>query len=152
MLRTLARAAVLGLGLMAVSCTSEEPAAEPAGQPSATRSAPLGEAAAYPDLYRALDLPVLPGAVVTSSGRQVESLRDGLSIRLMTKQTMPEVRTFYQEAMTGLGWTPGASGPGAAALNLPVANVTFTRDQLMFSATITAAETGSTVVLSVFER
>jgi hypothetical protein len=54
--------------------------------------------------------------------------------------------------MTAVGWTPAAPGSGAAALNLPLANVIFTRDQLTFQATITAGDAGSLVSLTVLER
>lgn len=136
---------------LVTGCGAEsEPA--PAGAPTAADANPTGDASAYPESYRSLDLPVLPGAVVTSAGRQSTSLRDGLSIRLTTERSVAEARTFYREHMTSLGWTPAASGPGAAALNLPIANVIFTRNQLTFQATITAADSGSLVSLTVVER
>ena len=140
----------VGAVALAASCGADAP---DAGEPSANGSpVASGDASAYPATYRDLDLPALPGGVVTSSGRQTTSLRDGLSIRLTSDKPVAEVRTFYQDAMTALGWTPAAAGPGAAALNLPIANVTFTRDQLSFSATITAGEPGSVVSLTVLER
>jgi hypothetical protein len=135
----------------ATACASESPS-DSATATTTTSVASTAEASAYPATYRDLNLPVLPGGVVTSAGRQSTSLRDGLSIRLTTSQSVAEVRAFYRDAMTALGWTPAAPGSGAAALNLPLANVIFTRDQLTFQATITAGDAGSLVSLTVLER
>lgn len=151
--RLIGAALLLSAALLAGCATDGSDSAvdgAPAG-PAAGAGSPA-DAAAYPDTYRSLDLPVLPGGVVTSAGRQSTSLRDGLSIRLSTSQTVAEARTFYRDAMTALGWTPAAPGPGAAALNLPLANVIFTRDRLTFQATITAGDVGSLVSLTVLER
>ena len=144
-------ALLLAVGLTA-GCTGGGSDAPLAG---ATDAEPVAspDAAAYPDSYRDLDLPVLPGGVVTSAGRQSTSLRDGLSIRLTTSQSVAEARSFYENHMTELGWTPAAPGPGAAALpDMPVAMVVFTKAALNFQATITAAESGSLVGISVIER
>lgn len=145
-------AAIIVAATLLVSCSAENADTAPASTAAAPDLAPAAEAAAYPDTYRSLDLPVLPGGLVTSSGRQSTSLRDGLSIRLTTDQSVAEARTFYTDHMNSLGWTSAPSGPGAAALNLPVANVAFTRGQLTFQATITAADTGSLVAITVVER
>jgi hypothetical protein len=137
--------------VLVATCGAEPPDAAD-GEPPFPGLVASGDGSAYPGTYTNLDLPVLPGGVVTSSGRQSSSLRDGLSIHLTSDKPVSEVRTFYQDAMSAIGWTPAAAGPGAAALNLPVAIVTFTRDQLSFSATITAGDSGSVVSITVLER
>jgi len=71
-----------------------DPAAMPAGSPPSSSTAGLDDRdlAAYPQAYRTMDLPALPGATVTSTGRQTTSLRDGLVIQLITEMSVGEAR------------------------------------------------------------
>lgn len=115
-------------------------------------AAAAGNESSYPDLYRSMGLPVLPGAAVTSTGRQSTSLRDGLTIRLTTTMSVAETRDYYRTAMAEAGWTETAPpGPAASAMDLPVGRVAFTKDDVSFSALLTAADGGTQVAINVLE-
>ncbi len=89
---------------------------------------------AYPDLYRDMDLPELPGGILTSSGRQTSSLSDGLALRVETAMPVAEVRDYYSNALGELGWeeSPTRGVPGAAMAGLHA-----TKDGVIYMATMT---------------
>lgn len=104
---------------------------------------------AYPDLYRDLDLPELPGGTVTSTGRQTTSLRDGLAIRLTTSMPVAEAREYYSNALRQMGWeeSPSRVVPGA-----PMAGLHATKDGVTLMATITAMGDSTQVHLNIHDR
>jgi hypothetical protein len=103
----------------------------------------------YPELYRSLALPELPGAQIVSTGRQTTSLRDGLAIRLTTALSVPQTRDFYRGALLDSGWaeTPSRGAPPG----VPLARLRFTRDQLTCIITITSMPNGSQITINVVE-
>ena len=108
---------------------------------------------AYPELYRSMSLPEIEDGTLTSTGRQSTSLRDGLALTLTTTKTVDQAREFYHSAMTTLGWTEQQAGRGGLVPNLPVANVTFNKDGVTFTATVTATgATESRIDIRVLER
>jgi len=134
---------VIVLSALTAACSG---GGAPAGAPeSSTGSA----APAYPEAYKDLGLPELPGGILTSTGRQTASLRDGLNIRLTTAVPVTDVRRFYSEALAELGWeeTPARVLPGAAMAGLEA-----TRDDLRFSATITSMGGSTAVQLSIVQQ
>lgn len=120
-----------------------------AGAAAASRDAGL----AYPAVYKALSLPELNDATLTSTGRQTTSLRDGLALALTTTKTVDQAKAYYHEALTTLGWTEERPGPAGLMPNMPVGNVTFNKDGVTFTATMTAMSANETRVdLRVLER
>ena len=91
-----------------------------------------------------MSLPQIEGGVVLTAGRQSTSLADGLALTVTSSKTVDEARAYYSGAMTALGWTALPAGRGASVPNLPVANVSFSKDQTTYSATITVVPTGGT--------
>ena len=61
-------------------------------------------AADYPVLYRDLGLPEYPQATVEAVGRSNSNLHDGLRIKLKTQASSIQLRTFFEQKMTELGW------------------------------------------------
>jgi hypothetical protein len=102
--------------------------------------APAGSG--YPALYREMALPEIDGGIVTSTGRQTTSLRDGLAITVTSTKTVDEARAFYQDALARAGWTAEAQGRGASVPNLPMARVASSKGQVTYSATITSVPDG----------
>ena len=108
-----------------------------------------GGESVYPETYRALGLPELPEATVVSTGRQTTSLRDGLSIQLTTSSSVREVRDYYRDALTALGWT-NEGGPDRG-VDLPAAGLTFSRDGLTYRATLLGLPSGTQVSISLID-
>lgn len=143
--------AAVVLGSCAGTSEDANPA-ETSAPPTGEIAAAAGSESSYPDLYRSMGLPVLPGAAVTSTGRQSTSLRDGLTIRLTTTMSVAETRDYYRTAMAEAGWTETAPpGPAASVMDLPVGRVAFTKDDVSFSALLTAADGGTQVAINVLE-
>jgi hypothetical protein len=145
---------VAALAATSAGCggTPKEAETANASPGAAPAAAPAGNAA-YPPIYRGLSLPELDGATLTSTGRQTTSLRDGLALTLTSTRTVDQMRDSYREAMTKLGWTEERAGRGAMVPNLPVANVSFVKDTLWFSATMTAVGPENTRIdIRVLER
>lgn len=110
---------------------------------------------AYPTTYSARQLPELPGATVVSIGRQTDSLRDGLRIRLTSSKPLAEVREFYQNALVAGGWReyhPPAARATRTSMRIDV--ISFVKERLTYEVTIVVppntAETQ--VTIKVVER
>ena len=102
-----------------------------------------------------MELPALPGATITSTGRQATSLRDGLAIRLTTSMSVAEARELLPAGTAARGWTEQA-GPGQAAQamlpNLPLARLAFReRTACCTPATITANDGTARVDINLVE-
>jgi hypothetical protein len=124
-----------------------------AGSGAAAAAASTDSGMAYPAAYKALSLPELEDATLTSTGRQTTSLRDGLALTLTTARTVDQARAYYHEALTTLGWIEEKPGPAGRTPNMPVRNVTFNKDAVTFTATMTAVSANETRVdLRVLER
>jgi len=69
----------------------------------------------------------LPGGAVLSEGRQTTYLADGLSISIRAPTPIAEMRDYYSNALSDLGWdqAPSRAVPGA-----PMAGVQATRDDI----------------------
>lgn len=117
------------------------------GAPSALRA---NDELAYPALYVSLDLPQLPAATLTSTGRQTSSLRDGIALSLSTPTAVADVRQFLSEALTSSGWAVAPSRP--LPRSMPVANVQARRDRVSFQATITKMPDTTRVDITVLEK
>ncbi|MDA1095432.1 MAG: hypothetical protein O3A25_19545 [Acidobacteria bacterium] len=116
-------------------------------------AAPASSPASYPAAYKALSLPELEGATLTSTGRQTTSLRDGLALMLTTSKTVDQAKEYYHGALTKLGWMEEKRGPAGLVPNMPVGNVTFNKDRITFTATMTAmSATETRVDIRVLER
>ncbi len=68
---------------------------------AATQPSPQG----YPALYTSASLPQYPNAVLTDTGRQTTSLRDGLKLQLESSDPVPAIAAFYEDKIKQLGWT-----------------------------------------------
>jgi hypothetical protein len=147
---------ILALAAATLACGGSTTDAAPAAAPLPVPQAPGMQASggsAYPDLYRNLSLPEIDGGTVTSTGRQTTSLRDGLAITVTSGKTVDEARAFYQERLAAAGWTAAPQARGASVPGLPVAGVTFTKDRMTYTATITAAPDGGVrIQISVVEN
>jgi hypothetical protein len=152
-------ALTLGVALVASACGASDTSAPGAGatmasSPGVGASTRGSDLDAYPQLYRTMDLPTLPGATVTSTGRQTTSLRDGLAIRLTTSMNVAEARDYYRQELTTKGWTEQV-GPGQAAQamlpNLPLARLAFVKGALLYTATVTASAGVTQVAIDVTE-
>lgn len=123
------------------------------GSGAAAAAASTNSGMAYPAAYKALSLPELKDATLTSTGRQTTSLRDGLALALTTAKTVDQAKAYYHEALTTLGWMEEKPGPAGLMPNMPVGNVTFNKDGVTFTATMTAVSASETRVdLRVLER
>lgn len=153
----------LGLAAALAACggASDQPAPDPAATPDASppSSSPVAvddrDLAAYPQAYRTMDLPALPGATVTSTGRQTTSLRDGIVIQLTTEMSVSEASEFYREALTSRGWAE-ETGPGQAARallpDLPLQRLSFVDGPLSYAVTLTANDGTTQVLINLIER
>ena len=146
---------MLSLSLVAFTvllcACSGEPASDsqPADTASATTVAADASAGmAYPDLYRDLALPELPGGDLTSTGRQTSSLSDGLALRVSTSMPVAEVRDYYSNALGELGWeeSPSRSVPGA-----PMAGLSATKEGVTYMATITRIGEATQVTITLHD-
>jgi hypothetical protein len=150
-MRTSLLVIMTGLVLQLVACGSNSSGDGNNATMPADDQAGLG---AYPALYRSMDLPALPGATITSSGRQTTSLRDGLAIRLTTTTGVAEARDYYRRELTARGWTEEV-GPGRAAEavmpNLPLARVSFLQGSLSYTATITASDGQTNIQINLLD-
>jgi hypothetical protein len=107
----------------------------------------LAQGLEYPPLYKSLGLPELPRSRVLSSGREAESLRDGLNVRLSVLMNVEEIRRFYTDALTQAGWSVAA--PRTALPGMPIANVHATKSRLTFTAAINASQSGGATQVNV---
>jgi hypothetical protein len=105
----------------------------------------------YPDLYRDLDLPELPGGTVTSTGRQTTSLHDGLAIRLTTSMSVADARDYYSDALGEQGWekAPSRVVPGAP---VTAALLFGTKDGVTLMVTIAAMVDTTQITLNIHDR
>jgi hypothetical protein len=152
---SLSRVLVAALCLSVAGCGASAPEDTGAATPAATPPAAsdTGGDLSYPALYRDLSLPELEGARLTSTGRQTTSLRDGLALILTSPKTVDEVRDFYRDALTALGWKADPQGRGALVPNLPIGGGSFTKDGLVFTTIITALPSGeSRINITVREQ
>ncbi len=78
----------LAIGLLGLGCAAAQPS-------------PQG----YPALYTSANLPQYPNALLTDTGRQTTSLRDGLKLQLESTDPVPTIAAFYEEKIKQLGWT-----------------------------------------------
>jgi len=144
------RLSLVALTVLLCAC-SGEPAADtqPADTaPSTTVAADASAGMGYPDLYRDLDLPELPGGDLTSTGRQTSSLSDGLALRISTTMPVAEARDYYSSALGELGWeeAPTRSVPGA-----PMAGLHATKDDVTYMATITRMGDATQVAITLHD-
>lgn len=102
-----------------------------------------GGSQAYPAAYRDLALPEIEGGIVTDTGRQTTSLRDGIIVSLDSAKSVDDARAFYTERLAAAGWAITPAGRGALP-GLPTATVEATRDNLHYQVTITAGPEGGT--------
>ncbi|MDA1185541.1 MAG: hypothetical protein O2930_12965 [Acidobacteria bacterium] len=133
------------------ACSSEPAAGDQpaeAGVPPAASTAGATSGMAYPDLYRDMDLPELPGGNLTSTGRQTSSLSDGLALRVETAMPVAEVRDYYSTALGELGWeeSPTRGVPGA-----PMAGLHATKDGVTYMATITRIGDATQVAITLHD-
>lgn len=122
--------------------TASTPAASPASASSS----------GYPAAYRSLNLPEIDGGTVTGTGRDVTSLADGITVRVMSEKPLDDVRAYYTKTMTEAGWTMTPPGRGGLLPNMPVAMLEFTKDRLTYQVTLTAQPGGTQIGLIVTER
>jgi len=111
-------------------------------------------ALAYPDIYRARQLPELPNATIVSTGRQTASLRDGLRLQLTSPRPLAEVRDFYRSALTKQEWKiEDSPASRAAASNTRLSLMTFTKDALTYAVTVTSlpGTQGTEIQINVLE-
>lgn len=153
-----ALASFVGMACLAAACGGEAPApdtstsAPEAGTAAAAPPArdPAAPAADYPALYRELQLPILPGGEVEDTGRQTTSLRDGLSLRVMSPDmSVDEVREYYSTRLAAGGWD---EAPSRVLPGMPMAGVQATKDGVTFTATISADPDRTRIQLTVVER
>ena len=147
MLRLLLPALVVSLCACSGEPTAgDQPADEASAAPVATAEAPTGMA--YPALYQDLDLPELPGANLTSTGRQTSSLSDGLALRISTSMPVAEVRDYYSNALRELGWeeSPTRGVPGA-----PMAGLHAEKDGVTYMAMITRIGDATQVAITLHD-
>lgn len=106
----------------------------------------------YPDSYRALHLPELPDATITSTGRTSTNLRDGISLRLTSTKSLPDVREFYRDALVKLGFADAGTGGRGARSAVSVAGLTFRKGALTYSATLASVQSEVRITISVIEK
>lgn len=129
------------------------PALEDTGAATPAASSDGGGGLSYPASYRERSLPELEGATLTSTGRQTSSLRDGLALTLTSPKPVDQVRDFYRDRLTALGWTAEPQGRGASVPNLAMAGGSFAKDGLGFTTVITRMPSGdSRINITVRER
>ena len=115
---------------------------------------PDGKPMEYPKLYVDNDLPEYTGAIVTGLGRQVESLKDGVTVTAVSNDSMELIMPFYIEAMEKLGYTYDSTKYEQAQLvaDAPVSMVVFTKDKLRFSVTLLKLEQQQTEIKTSFSE
>ena len=104
----------------------------------------------YPQQYQLLQLPEMPGATVTSVGRQSTSLADGIRVDIETAEEVAAVLKFFRERLLAGGWTETPSRAKVALTT--IGRVEFTKDRMTYSAMATRRATTTVVQLNVFER
>ncbi len=115
---------------------------------------PDGKPMEYPKLYVDNDLPEYTGAIVTGLGRQVESLKDGVTVTAVSNDSMELIMLFYIEAMEKLGYTYDSTKYEQAQLvaDAPMSMVVFTKDKLRFSVTLLKLEQQQTEIKTSFSE
>lgn len=109
---------------------------------------PPSSALAYPALYTSNHLPEFPGAALVSTGRQTQSLEDGLRLELTTDAAVAAVAEFWDGEMAKGGWQ-------AAPRRVPVETLyaaQFAKGDLSYQITATARPEGGTRIQIVFLR
>ena len=58
----------------------------------------------YPEIYTNEKLPQFDKATLTSTGRQTQSLKDGIALDLTSTESVQTVAKFYEKELNNLGW------------------------------------------------
>ncbi|MAI73349.1 MAG: hypothetical protein CMM01_20935 [Rhodopirellula sp.] len=115
---------------------------------------PNGKPMEYPKLYVDNDLPEYAGAIVTGSGSQVESLKDGVTVTAVSNDSIDLIMPFYVEAMEKLGYTYDSSKYDRSQLvaDTPMSMLVFTKEKLRLSVTLTKLEQQQTEIKTNFSE
>jgi hypothetical protein len=115
---------------------------------------PDGKPMGYPKLYVDNDLPEYTGAIVTGLGRQVESLKDGVTVTAVSNDSIDLIMPFYIEAMEKLGYTYDSAKHERAQLvaDAPMSMVIFTKEKLRFSVMLVKIEQQQTEIKTSFSE
>lgn len=113
---------------------------------------PNGKPLEYPKLYVDNDLPEYTGAIVTGLGRQVVSLKDGVTVTAVSNDSIDLIMPFYVEAMEKLGYTYDSTKYDQSRLlpETPVSIVVFMKEKLRLSVTLTKIEQQQTEIKTNF--
>ena len=115
---------------------------------------PDGKPMGYPKLYVDNDLPEYTGAIVTGLGRQVESLKDGVTVTAVSNDSMDLIMPFYIEAMEKLGYTYDSAKYEQSQLvaDAPMSTVVFTKGKLRLSVTLLRLQQQQTEIKTSFSE
>jgi hypothetical protein len=115
---------------------------------------PDGRPMEYPKLYVDNDLPEYAGAIVTGLGRQVESLKDGVTVTAVSNDSIDLIMPFYIEAMEKLGYTYDSTKYERSQLvaDAPMSMVIFTKEKLRFSVMLVKIEQQQTEIKTSFSE
>ena len=67
----------------------------------------------YPELYSA-ELPRYENATLLDIGRQARNLQDGISLILVSPDSVPQIAEYYESTMKDLGWMISERRPGVS--------------------------------------
>jgi len=92
------------------------------------------------------ELPLYPGAkVIRSSGSEVETLKDGLRLRLTTPDPVVKVADFYKAKMSALGWEV----PNVAPMGEKLYIGRYKKGMLYYQVTVARASDGSITSIDI---
>lgn len=113
---------------------------------------PDGKPLEYPKLYVENGLPEYTGAIVTSLGEQVESLKDGLRITAVSNDSIGEIMPFFVESMEKLGYSYDKTKHERAMsiADPPIGVVAFTKEKFRFNLTLVKFQQEQTQIKIIF--
>lgn len=148
-MKILAISTLVCAALISTGCFHDTDAAPDASTtPSTNNQAAVSGGLDYPQLYKDGNLPEHPNVSLTDIGRQQESLRDGLSLKLESNETVRTLTEYYKSEFTSLGWTV----PEERVANDSVYIGSYTKGDLTYQITIRKASANTLISISYLQN
>ena len=111
----------------------------------------------YPPSYREMGLPEYENATVTGLGRDNTSLRDGITVTLLTEDDSAALRAYYEAEMQARGWelqetVASAKMRAAGKLNKLPFGAIFSKDGMRYQVFTNPEGSDTAVHINIIEE